>query len=120
MIHLKSVSWELGNCYVSFVNLFDFLAFFWHNSRKYEKFVCSADGNYEVSFYSNVVVEHTGDMLWVPPAIYKSSCTIDVEFFPFDGLFQETLFHDFYSYSEELFSIWKPLNSEKHSAAEIL
>lgn len=44
----------------------------------------NADGNYEVSFYSNVVVEHTGDMLWVPPAIYKSSCTIDVEFFPFD------------------------------------
>ncbi|CAD5208935.1 unnamed protein product [Bursaphelenchus xylophilus] len=44
----------------------------------------NADGNYEVSFYSNVVVEHTGEMLWVPPAIYKSSCTIDVEFFPFD------------------------------------
>ena len=48
-------------------------------------FFSSADGNYEVSFYSNVVVEHTGEMLWVPPAIYKSSCTIDVEFFPFDG-----------------------------------
>ncbi|KAH7731197.1 Protein ACR-3 [Aphelenchoides avenae] len=44
----------------------------------------NADGNYEVSYYSNVVVEHTGEMLWVPPAIYKSSCTIDVEFFPFD------------------------------------
>ncbi|KAE9552233.1 hypothetical protein FO519_004542 [Halicephalobus sp. NKZ332] len=44
----------------------------------------NADGQYEVSFYSNVVVEHTGEMLWVPPAIYKSSCTIDVEFFPFD------------------------------------
>uniref|UniRef100_A0AC34GU72 Uncharacterized protein n=1 Tax=Panagrolaimus sp. ES5 TaxID=591445 RepID=A0AC34GU72_9BILA len=44
----------------------------------------NADGNYEVSFYSNVVVEHTGEMLWVPPAIYKSSCTIDVEYFPFD------------------------------------
>lgn len=36
----------------------------------------NADGNYEVSYYSNVVVEHTGEMLWVPPAIYKSSCTI--------------------------------------------
>lgn len=50
----------------------------------------SADGNYLVSFYSNVVVEHTGDMLWVPPAVYKSSCLIDVEFFPFDGASWET------------------------------
>uniref|UniRef100_A0A0K0DHB1 Neur_chan_LBD domain-containing protein n=1 Tax=Angiostrongylus cantonensis TaxID=6313 RepID=A0A0K0DHB1_ANGCA len=45
----------------------------------------NADGNYLVSFYSNVVVEHTGEMLWVPPAVYKSSCIIDVEYFPFDG-----------------------------------
>jgi nicotinic acetylcholine receptor, invertebrate len=26
-----------------------------------------------------VVVESNGEMLWVPPAIYKSSCIIDVE-----------------------------------------
>ncbi|KJH47826.1 Cation transporter family protein [Dictyocaulus viviparus] len=44
----------------------------------------NADGNYLVSFYSNVVVEYTGEMLWVPPAVYKSSCIIDVEYFPFD------------------------------------
>uniref|UniRef100_A0A7E4ZRK6 Neur_chan_LBD domain-containing protein n=1 Tax=Panagrellus redivivus TaxID=6233 RepID=A0A7E4ZRK6_PANRE len=44
----------------------------------------NADGNYEVSFMCNVVINHRGDMLWVPPAIYKSSCIIDVEFFPFD------------------------------------
>ncbi|CAJ0573852.1 unnamed protein product, partial [Mesorhabditis spiculigera] len=44
----------------------------------------NADGNYLVSFLSNVVVEHTGEMLWVPPAVFFSSCTIDVEYFPFD------------------------------------
>ncbi|KAF8365877.1 unc-29 [Pristionchus pacificus] len=44
----------------------------------------SADGNYEVSFMCNVVINNLGEMLWVPPAIYKSSCIIDVEFFPFD------------------------------------
>ena len=47
-------------------------------------FRCSADGKYEVSYKPNVVVFHTGDILWIPPAIYKSSCTIDVEYFPFD------------------------------------
>ncbi|CAK5089709.1 unnamed protein product [Meloidogyne enterolobii] len=31
-----------------------------------------------------LVIESNGEMLWVPPAIYKSSCIIDVEFFPFD------------------------------------
>ncbi|GMR53701.1 hypothetical protein PMAYCL1PPCAC_23896, partial [Pristionchus mayeri] len=44
----------------------------------------NADGNYEVSFMCNVVINNLGEMLWVPPAIYKSSCIIDVEFFPFD------------------------------------
>ncbi|VDP18318.1 unnamed protein product [Soboliphyme baturini] len=44
----------------------------------------NADGNYEVSYSSKVVVDHDGQMLWVPPAIYKSSCIIDVEYFPFD------------------------------------
>ena len=44
----------------------------------------SADGHYEVSFHSNVVVSYDGMMLWVPPAIYKSSCRINVQYFPFD------------------------------------
>ena len=44
----------------------------------------SADGKYEVSYKPNVVIFNDGDVLWIPPAIYKSSCTIDVTYFPFD------------------------------------
>uniref|UniRef100_A0AC35U9N3 Neur_chan_LBD domain-containing protein n=1 Tax=Rhabditophanes sp. KR3021 TaxID=114890 RepID=A0AC35U9N3_9BILA len=45
----------------------------------------NADGNFEVSFMCNCIISNNGDVLWVPPAIYKSSCIIDVEFFPFDS-----------------------------------
>lgn len=47
-------------------------------------FVYSADGNYEVRYKSNVLIYPNGEVLWVPPAIYQSSCTIDVTYFPFD------------------------------------
>lgn len=40
------------------------------------------DGNYEVSYRSNVKVNHKGDVIYVPPAVYKSSCRMDVEYFP--------------------------------------
>jgi len=46
--------------------------------------LCSADGKYEVSYKPNVVIHSDGSVLWIPPAIYKSSCTIDVKYFPFD------------------------------------
>ncbi|XP_056300931.1 neuronal acetylcholine receptor subunit beta-2 [Pseudoliparis swirei] len=44
----------------------------------------NADGVYEVSFYSNAVVSHDGSIFWLPPAIYKSACKIEVKHFPFD------------------------------------
>ncbi|KAI0213556.1 Acetylcholine receptor subunit beta-like 1 [Lamellibrachia satsuma] len=44
----------------------------------------NADGRYEVSYKPSVVISHTGSVLWIPPAIYKSSCRIDVKYFPFD------------------------------------
>ncbi|XP_076015628.1 neuronal acetylcholine receptor subunit beta-2 [Genypterus blacodes] len=44
----------------------------------------NADGTYEVSFYSNAVVSSNGEVAWLPPAIYKSACKIEVRDFPFD------------------------------------
>ncbi|KAM5178058.1 neuronal acetylcholine receptor subunit beta-4 [Callospermophilus lateralis] len=44
----------------------------------------NADGTYEVSVYTNVVVRSNGSIMWLPPAIYKSACKIEVKHFPFD------------------------------------
>nr|WUR05314.1 nicotinic acetylcholine receptor alpha 4 subunit [Orius laevigatus] len=44
----------------------------------------NADGNFEVTLATKATIYHQGLVEWKPPAIYKSSCTIDVEYFPFD------------------------------------
>ncbi|XP_066096148.1 neuronal acetylcholine receptor subunit beta-4 isoform X1 [Saccopteryx bilineata] len=44
----------------------------------------NADGTYEVSLYTNVVVQSNGSVMWLPPAICKSACKIEVKHFPFD------------------------------------
>ncbi|MBN3325490.1 ACHA5 protein, partial [Atractosteus spatula] len=43
----------------------------------------NADGRFEGSV-TKTVVKFDGTISWTPPANYKSSCTIDVTFFPFD------------------------------------
>ncbi|CRK91227.1 CLUMA_CG004909, isoform A [Clunio marinus] len=44
----------------------------------------NADGNFEVTLATKATLNYTGRVDWHPPAIYKSSCEIDVEYFPFD------------------------------------
>jgi len=46
--------------------------------------LCSADGNFEVTLATKATIYSEGLVEWKPPAIYKSSCEIDVEYFPFD------------------------------------
>ncbi|XP_005997427.3 acetylcholine receptor subunit gamma [Latimeria chalumnae] len=42
------------------------------------------DGNFEITLYINVLVSPNGNIYWLPPAIYRSSCSIIVNYFPFD------------------------------------
>ncbi|XP_077568972.1 neuronal acetylcholine receptor subunit beta-4 [Stigmatopora nigra] len=44
----------------------------------------NADGTYEVTVFTNVIVLSNGSINWLPPAIYKSACKIEVKHFPFD------------------------------------
>ncbi|XP_077886985.1 neuronal acetylcholine receptor subunit alpha-2 [Ictidomys tridecemlineatus] len=44
----------------------------------------NADGEFAVTHMTKAHLFSTGTVHWVPPAIYKSSCSIDVTFFPFD------------------------------------
>uniref|UniRef100_A0AAX7SKA9 Cholinergic receptor, nicotinic, delta (muscle) n=1 Tax=Astatotilapia calliptera TaxID=8154 RepID=A0AAX7SKA9_ASTCA len=42
------------------------------------------DAQFEVAYYSNVLVYENGFCYWLPPAIFRSSCSINVRYFPFD------------------------------------
>lgn len=44
----------------------------------------SVDGVFEVALYCNVLVSPDGCIYWLPPAIFRSSCSISVTYFPFD------------------------------------
>ncbi|KAM9311052.1 neuronal acetylcholine receptor subunit alpha-3 [Gastrophryne carolinensis] len=44
----------------------------------------TAYGAFQVDDKAKAILKYTGDITWIPPAIFKSSCWIDVTFFPFD------------------------------------
>lgn len=46
----------------------------------------SADSTYQTAVINtNVIVQYTGEVVWLSHGIYKSSCEINVEYFPFDS-----------------------------------
>ncbi|XP_023240043.1 acetylcholine receptor subunit alpha-like 1 [Centruroides sculpturatus] len=62
----------------------------------------NADGNYEVTIMTKAILHWDGVVLWKPPATYKSSCEIDVEYFPFD---QQTCFMKFGSWTYDGYTV---------------
>ncbi|KYN17440.1 Neuronal acetylcholine receptor subunit alpha-7 [Trachymyrmex cornetzi] len=44
----------------------------------------NADEGFDGTYQTNVVVTHNGSCLYVPPGIFKSTCKIDITWFPFD------------------------------------
>ncbi|CAF5145642.1 unnamed protein product, partial [Rotaria magnacalcarata] len=43
----------------------------------------SASENFEGTMKTNIVVQNTGNLLFVPPGILKSICPFNIESFPF-------------------------------------
>ncbi|XP_078001456.1 neuronal acetylcholine receptor subunit beta-4-like [Glandiceps talaboti] len=44
----------------------------------------SAEGNFELQDHQHMLVYHSGLIQWIPKAIVRTTCQIDVRFFPFD------------------------------------
>ncbi|XP_048225407.1 neuronal acetylcholine receptor subunit alpha-3 isoform X2 [Perognathus longimembris pacificus] len=44
----------------------------------------NAIGDFQVDDKTKALLKYTGEVTWIPPAIFKSSCRIDVTYFPFD------------------------------------
>ncbi|CAF1171325.1 unnamed protein product [Adineta ricciae] len=81
----------------------------------------NADGNYEVTFKCKVVLMHTGIVHWVPPAIYKSSCRIDVKYFPFDIQKCEMRFASWtYNAREVMFEYYSEEDEKKNELTKLL
>lgn len=46
--------------------------------------MCSAVGDFLVEDKTKALLKYDGTITWVPPAIFKSSCPMDITYFPFD------------------------------------
>ena len=45
----------------------------------------NADTRLEDKRDTLVVIYDEGEILWIPPSIFRSTCAIDIKYFPFDS-----------------------------------
>ncbi|KOC67381.1 Acetylcholine receptor subunit alpha-type acr-16 [Habropoda laboriosa] len=70
----------------------------------------SADEGFDGTYQTNVVVAHNGSCLYVPPGIFKSTCKIDITWFPFDDQYCDMKFG---SWTYDGYQVDLVLSSEK-------
>uniref|UniRef100_A0A914VQF1 Uncharacterized protein n=2 Tax=Plectus sambesii TaxID=2011161 RepID=A0A914VQF1_9BILA len=70
----------------------------------------NADSNYNITISTKATLHHTGEVIWEPPAIFKSMCQIDVQWFPFDEQRCHLKFGS-WTYTEDLLAL-ELLNSK--------
>ena len=73
--------WLLTSCYIQYfyLTVFNFISLCY-------RYFYSANDNYdkEKEEYYGLTISSNGEVGWFYPTIFKSSCTIDVTYFPFD------------------------------------
>ncbi len=61
-----------------------FLGSYKHTSPPDPPDLFSADEAFDGTYPTNVVVTSNGSCTYIPPGIFKSTCKIDITWFPFD------------------------------------
>ncbi|KAM3821471.1 acetylcholine receptor subunit beta [Vipera latastei] len=77
------------------------------------------DGVFEIALSVNVLVHYNGRVQWQPPALYRSSCSIQVSYFPFDWQNCTMVFRS-YTYDASELTLLHPINGSGQEVKEIL
>ncbi|XP_072315202.1 acetylcholine receptor subunit beta [Eucyclogobius newberryi] len=77
------------------------------------------DGVFDVALHVHVQVYHNGKVTWTPPALYLSSCSVKVEYFPFDWQNCSMVFRS-YTYDASEIDIQYSLDSQEKEILEIV
>nr|XP_015195943.1 PREDICTED: acetylcholine receptor subunit beta-like isoform X1 [Lepisosteus oculatus] len=77
------------------------------------------DGQFDVALNVNVLVYSNGTVNWLPPAIYRSSCSIKVTYFPFDWQNCTMVFRS-YTYDASEVDLQYALNESGQEIKEII
>ncbi|XP_056299269.1 cholinergic receptor, nicotinic, beta 1 (muscle) like [Pseudoliparis swirei] len=77
------------------------------------------DGQFDVALYVNVLVYRDGTVNWLPPAIFRSSCSLEVSYFPFDWQNCSMVFRS-YTYDASEVELQYILDDEGQEIQEIV